>query len=753
MQQTIPVNDRYTASYVGSTPSTGPFAVDFPFFSLADVVVTRKFTGQGHAEVLVRGADYELVGVATEDGSFSSGTITLVLPTANATIARYGSTTIERLSNFPLQGFFSRLALNAELNRITVVLQEQEADQATNDLQALKIPEAEAHDGFNTIASPAVTRRGRLLAWDATGNLTQSTRTLEEIEAQPPTIPSTPLSGLVNVLDWGAVGDGITDDTEALQAALGTGHAIFLPCGRYLVTSMLVVPNGSGIFGETKMCSRIVVDGSFNMLEAGVIRIGPEVAPNWPDGNPGTLKDFTIEFIQPNVSVRASVIQYPWAIMADAAPRTVIQNIRIVRGWKGISMCGGGYSTGGCFIDGLEASCFHTSVKIDEVLDVMHFSRFHLWAFGCLESPYNNLFDVMKDGQTIGLEVGRCDTLLLNDFFAIQMPRAIWIHQGSVTPSVAYYMGNLTNIMLDDSGIVISQGTWNVSNLYVTPGDVTDRVIDIVSESNTSWCYVNFTGLYLRFLSMGPGAGLEAIRLGAPASASSVGVVNVNITNMMSTSHTMDRTHIKLAASAGGNTTLLLNNAHILCAASPVPPNYTKPKIHVTGGARAMFSNISGSDFANTGDLIKIDADEWVSLSDITTMGYQITGPANATTIQSNAPGYIQTYTPTVTAQSGTLTSYTSSGRYSWFGKRLKVQATVNIGTNGTAAGALIVRLPGSWGAAARQTVSGQISGTGVACYGVIDYSQNSFSVIKYDGTYPGADGVTLTISGEIEVG
>ena len=124
MQQTIPVNDGYISSHVGTTPSTGPFAVDFPFFSLNDVVVTRQADGSNIPELLIRGADYDITGVATEDGSFSSGTVTLYIAVANTTVVRARTTPIERLSNFPLQGFFSRLALNAELNRITVWMQE-----------------------------------------------------------------------------------------------------------------------------------------------------------------------------------------------------------------------------------------------------------------------------------------------------------------------------------------------------------------------------------------------------------------------------------------------------------------------------------------------------------------------------------------------------------------------------------------------------------------------------------------------------
>ena len=124
MQQTIPVNDGYISSHVGTTPSTGPFAVDFPFFSLNDVVVSRMADGTDIHEDLVRGADYDITGVATEDGSFSSGSVTLYIAVSNSTVTRFRTTPIERLSNFPLQGFFSRLALNAELNRVTVWMQE-----------------------------------------------------------------------------------------------------------------------------------------------------------------------------------------------------------------------------------------------------------------------------------------------------------------------------------------------------------------------------------------------------------------------------------------------------------------------------------------------------------------------------------------------------------------------------------------------------------------------------------------------------
>ena len=42
-----------------------------------------------------------------------------------------------------------------------------------------------------------------------------------------------------SVTDFGAVGDGVTDDTAAIQAALNSGDDIYFPAGRYKVTSKL----------------------------------------------------------------------------------------------------------------------------------------------------------------------------------------------------------------------------------------------------------------------------------------------------------------------------------------------------------------------------------------------------------------------------------------------------------------------------------------------------------------------------------
>jgi len=50
--------------------------------------------------------------------------------------------------------------------------------------------------------------------------------------------------GVINVLDYGATGDGVTDDTTAIQTAIdeNPGRVIYFPFGNYKVSSTIVLP-------------------------------------------------------------------------------------------------------------------------------------------------------------------------------------------------------------------------------------------------------------------------------------------------------------------------------------------------------------------------------------------------------------------------------------------------------------------------------------------------------------------------------
>lgn len=56
----------------------------------------------------------------------------------------------------------------------------------------------------------------------------------------------------INVLSFNATGDGITDDTAALQKAINQAGVtpVFLPFGTYLISSTITLPPGAALVGE-----------------------------------------------------------------------------------------------------------------------------------------------------------------------------------------------------------------------------------------------------------------------------------------------------------------------------------------------------------------------------------------------------------------------------------------------------------------------------------------------------------------------
>ena len=57
--------------------------------------------------------------------------------------------------------------------------------------------------------------------------------------ASAPLVAAVEQSGIVNAKSYGAVGDGTTDDTKAIQRALNEDATVYFPKGTYMVTETL----------------------------------------------------------------------------------------------------------------------------------------------------------------------------------------------------------------------------------------------------------------------------------------------------------------------------------------------------------------------------------------------------------------------------------------------------------------------------------------------------------------------------------
>ncbi len=119
----------------------------------------------------------------------------------------------------------------------------------------------------------------------------------------------------------------------------------------------------------------------------------------------------------------------------------------------------------------------------------------------------------------------------------------------------------------------------------------------------------------------------------------------------------------------------------------------------------------------------------------------------------TNDTGTVWTaYTPTITTQTGTITALgTVTGRYKTLGKTVFFQVSIAITTNGTGAGSVRATLPLT-GAAFEFSISGvetALTGKGLAGWTLT--SATYVIIIFSDGTYPGADGRRLVVSGVYE--
>ncbi len=99
-------------------------------------------------------------------------------------------------------------------------------------------------------------------------NLDSTKRMEESIVIEPAAIveaPATdipvlyPMEDWVNVKDFGAIGDGIHDDTQALKSAMEGAKAIYMPQGKYLVTDTICLKRDTMLVGLHPMATQILL--------------------------------------------------------------------------------------------------------------------------------------------------------------------------------------------------------------------------------------------------------------------------------------------------------------------------------------------------------------------------------------------------------------------------------------------------------------------------------------------------------------
>lgn len=131
-----------------------------------------------------------------------------------------------------------------------------------------------------------------------------------------------------------------------------------------------------------------------------------------------------------------------------------------------------------------------------------------------------------------------------------------------------------------------------------------------------------------------------------------------------------------------------------------------------------------------------------------TEFGY-LDGVTSALQTQINSkvttPGAWSSWTPTVTAGSGTFTTASATGAYVQIGKVVHCRFIVTITTNGTAGSNVQISLPvNATGKAIGQGREDNATGYLLQIY---QTSATTATIYNYDNTYPGANGRSLVCS------
>ena len=149
---------------------------------------------------------------------------------------------------------------------------------------------------------------------------------------------------VASVTWYGARGDGVTDDTEAFQAALFEarlqgGGVVFAPAGTYAIRGRLFVPEGVSPRGEWAPPGESGVQGT--ILAAYADRGRADGTPFITLEGNAAVKDLSIWYPEQSYS---EIVPYPWTIGARSAPHNTVHNVTLVNSYQGIRLVDEGTS-------------------------------------------------------------------------------------------------------------------------------------------------------------------------------------------------------------------------------------------------------------------------------------------------------------------------------------------------------------------------------------------------------------------------
>jgi hypothetical protein len=255
----------------------------------------------------------------------------------------------------------------------------------------------------------------------ATGWLGMATVAMGQQSSTKNKLTQKPLRG-VNAKDYGAVGDGKTDDTTALQAALVAAETIGpvcqVPAGHYRIDGSLTVPAG------------VTLAGASGGVPHSEHPIGTVLLAY---GGKGNVNGTPLISLEPNAVIRNVTIHYPEQTLPDVIPYpwTIqgrgelcqVTDVTMTNPYQAIDF--GTYGNELHTIRNVFACPLKTGIFIDQCTDIGRIENVHFnpnfWVRMALAPgfPKNGDITAYLNKNLVGFKIGRTDWEYITNCFVI----------------------------------------------------------------------------------------------------------------------------------------------------------------------------------------------------------------------------------------------------------------------------------------------------------------------------------------------
>ena len=271
--------------------------------------------------------------------------------------------------------------------------------------------------------------------------------------------------GIVSVKDFGATGNGVTDDTAAIQAALDAsryGGVVYLPVAPYAVGGTLVVPEG------------VTLEGSFQAPTAGASANGgfEEGSALIVTSTGGSATGNALITLKRNATLRGIVIFYPNQTDTNppiAYPYTVsaagdsisVENCLLVNPYQGIEIVG--YQRP--YLRAVYMQALKQGIYLDQIYDIPRLEDIHIWPFWKVFS-YDSGVGQYQLANATAYTFGDISDVFGVNLFAYGYANGIEAIASPITGGLPY--GQLINIDIDGSQNAINIAATALDGLKIT---------------------------------------------------------------------------------------------------------------------------------------------------------------------------------------------------------------------------------------------------------------------------------------------